>query len=63
MLFKITFNKMNKLKYNMNSTTIATTKKFTISLTKAELDLIQKQFLEEMDEMLDKIRKGLVIAD
>ncbi len=30
--------------------------RFTISLTKAEFDLIQRQFLEEIDEMLDKIR-------
>jgi len=44
-----------------NNTTIVTTSnnnKFTISLTKAELDSIQKQFLEEMDEMVDKIRRG-----
>jgi hypothetical protein len=39
------------------STIVTTTKKFTISLTKAELDLIQKQFLEEMEEMLDRVRK------
>ncbi len=30
--------------------------RFTLSLTKAELDSIQKQLLEEMDEMLDKVR-------
>ena len=43
------------------STAIASTKSkskfFTISFTKAELDLIQKQFLEEMDRMLDKLRR------
>ena len=45
---------------NNNNNTIVTTsnnKKFTISLTKAELDNIQKQFLEELDAMLDKVRK------
>jgi len=46
---------------NNNTTTIVTTnnnnKKFTISLTKGELDNIQKQFLDELDEMLDKIRR------
>jgi hypothetical protein len=44
----------------MTTTVISTTKKFTISLTKAELDLIQKQFLEEYERMLDKVRKGRV---
>jgi hypothetical protein len=42
----------------MTSNTIVATKKFTISLTKTELDSIQKQFLEELDEMLDKIRRN-----
>ena len=44
----------------MTSNTIIDSEKkeFTISLTKAELDSIQKQFLEEMDEMVDKIRRG-----
>ena len=32
--------------------------RFTISLTKSQLDTIQKQFLKEMDEMLDKIRNN-----
>ena len=40
-----------------NTTTIIATKKFTVSLAKAELDSIQKQFLEEMDEMLNKVRR------
>ena len=40
------------------TSTIITTKKFTIDLTKVELDFIQKQFLKELDEMLDKIRRN-----
>jgi hypothetical protein len=40
----------------MTSTTITPTKKFTISLTKVELDLIHRQFLEELEIMLDKVR-------
>ncbi len=46
----------------MTSNTIVTTnskKEFTISLTKTQIDAIQKQFLEELDEMLDKVRRGL----
>ena len=31
---------------------------FIIDLTKAELDSIQKQFLEEIGDMLDKVRKN-----
>jgi hypothetical protein len=38
------------------TSTIVATKKFTVDLTKAELDSIQKQFLNELDEMLDKVR-------
>lgn len=34
-----------------------TKKYFTISLTKAELDSIQKQLLEELEDMLNRIRK------
>jgi hypothetical protein len=30
--------------------------KFIIDLTKAEIDSIQKQFLEEIDKMLDRVR-------
>jgi hypothetical protein len=43
----------------MSSTSIVTTneKKFTIDLTKAELDSIQKQFLEELQVMLDIVRR------
>ena len=40
----------------MTSNTIVATKKFTIDLTKAELDSIHKQFLEELEEMLDRVR-------
>ena len=36
---------------------IVATKKFTIDLTKEELDSIQKQFFNELDEMLDKVRR------
>jgi hypothetical protein len=38
------------------TSTIVATKKFTVDLTKAELNAIQKQFLNELDEMLDKVR-------
>ncbi len=38
----------------MNHTT---NNRFTISLTKSQLDAIQKQFLKEMDEMLNRVRK------
>lgn len=38
------------------SSTQVTTKKFTISLTKGELDSIQKQFLEELQVMSDIVR-------
>src|SRR5215204_4991448 len=31
-------------------------KKFTISLTKAELDAIQKKLIEEYERMLDRVR-------
>jgi hypothetical protein len=41
----------------MTSNTIATTKKFTISLTKAKLDAIQKQLIEEYERMLDRVRR------
>lgn len=33
---------------------------FIIDLTKTEIDSIQEQLLKEMDELLDKVRKGLV---
>ncbi len=34
-----------------------TKKYFTISLTQAELDSIQKQLLEELEDMLNRVRK------
>lgn len=30
---------------------------FIIDLTKSQIDTIQKQFLEEMDELLDRVRR------
>ena len=44
----------------MTSNTIVATKKFIIDLTKAELDSIQKQFLEEMEKELAVIRKNII---
>ena len=42
----------------MTSTIISNKNNFyTVEYTKAELDLIQKQFLEELEVMLDKVRK------
>jgi hypothetical protein len=38
------------------NTTTTATKKFTVSLTKSELDSIQRQFLEELQVMLDIVR-------
>jgi hypothetical protein len=38
------------------TSTIVATKKFTVDLTKAELHSIHKQFLEELNEMLNKVR-------
>jgi hypothetical protein len=38
------------------TSTIVATKKFTVDLTKAELDSIHKQFLDELEEMLNKVR-------
>jgi len=40
----------------MTTAIVDSKEKFTISLTKTELDSIQKQFLEEMEEMLNKVR-------
>ena len=42
------------------TSTIVATKKFTVDLTKAELDSIQKQFLEEMEKELAVIRKNII---
>jgi hypothetical protein len=39
------------------TSTIVATKKFTVDLTKAELDSIHKQFLQVLDEMLNKVRR------
>ena len=39
------------------TSTIVATKKIIVGLTKAELDSIQKQFVEKLEEMLDKVRR------
>jgi hypothetical protein len=44
----------------MTFNTIVATKKFTLDLTKAELDSIQKQFLKEMEKELSVIRKNII---
>ena len=38
------------------TSTIVVTKKSTVDLTKADLDSIHKQFLDELEEMLNKVR-------